>query len=65
MRPKKMSRFTHERHGEGEKGEIEYFDTVSWMVKVKEDFFLDPRCIEEPPSPSPAAKALTASYHET
>lgn len=51
-----MSKFTHERHGAGEKGEIEYFDTVSWMVKIKEDFFLDPRCIEEPPTASPAAK---------
>eukprot|EP00892_Ulva_mutabilis_P006452 jgi/Ulvmu1/4179/UM019_0158.1 len=64
MRPKKMSKFSHERHGEGEKGEIEYFDTVSWMIKVKEDFFLDPRCIEEPPSQLAVAKTHNSSYVE-
>lgn len=60
-----MSKFIHERHGEGEKGEIEYFDTVSWMVKVKEDFFLDPRCIEQPPTPSPAETTHSVGIFET
>jgi CCR4-NOT transcriptional regulation complex NOT5 subunit len=50
MKPKNMVKSVHDRLGDGEQGEIEYFDTTAWAIKTKPDFFLDRRCIEESPS---------------
>lgn len=50
MKPKNMLKTVHELFGNGEQGEIEYFDTNQWEIKTKQDFFLDRRYVEDTPS---------------